>query len=337
MNCKQKVSMPCTKTNLMNPEFRQEKNCPSDWNKNLTKSEMGNVFNTFEYSEYARHRLNWEPAFLSVIDNTGRMVAQVVLFEYSRNKIKKISASLNRLALKLSNTIKWIYGPIIFSQESDTITNDFLAYIQKKGKRLDGSTHPLFKGTITTEGIKTKKWSTFIIDLQQPKSSILDSLDKKSVRKNIERAEERGVQIREIDEKSIDEYHQILNEFRLVSGNKPLQVEDTYELWNLLQKAGFKGFLASKDGINIGGITFSFFNGYLNEWGIARTEKDTNEKLYGQDLLKWKIIEWGIENKQKFYDLSGFNPNPSTEKETGILRYKKKWGGKQYDFWLVRK
>lgn len=329
--------MMYTKTNDMNFEFRLEKNCPSDWNKNLEKSNMGNIFNTFQYSEYARQRLNWQPTFLSIIDNRGEVVSQVVLFEYSRNKLRKISSPINRLVLKLSNTIKWIYGPIIFSEEKDTITNYFLTYVQKKGKRLDGSTHPFFNRIITAEGIKTEKWSTFIIDLREPITSILNSFDKKSVRKNIERAEERGVQVKEIDEKSVEDYHKILNEFRIATGNKSYQVEDTYELWNLLKKVGFKGFLASKDGTNIGGIMFSFFNGYLNEWGIARTEKDTNEKLYGQDLLKWKIIEWGIENKQKFYDLSGFNPNLSSEKEKGILQYKKKWGGKQYDFWLVRK
>ncbi len=326
-----------TKSNGMNFEFRLEKNCPDDWNKNLEKSTAGNVFNTQEYSEYTKRRLNWEPSFLSVIDGRGKIAAQVVLFEYSRNKLTKISSSINRLALKISNTIKWIYGPIIFSQESNTITNHFISYLKSKASRLHGSAHPFFNGTITTEGIKTEKWSTIIIDLQQPKSSILNSFDKKSVRKNIERAEERGVKVKEIDEKSIEDYHKILNEFRISTGNKPYEKDDTYELWNFLRKVGFKGFLASKDDTNIGGITFSFFNGYLNEWGIARTQKDTNERLYAQDLLKWKIIEWGIENKQKFYDLSGFNPNPATEKEKGILRYKKKWGGAQYDYWVIRK
>ena len=70
---------------------------------------------------------------------------------------------------------------------------------------------------------------------------------------------------------------------------------------------------------------------------IARTTIDTEEKLYSQDLMKWKIIEWGIENKQKYFDLTGFNPNPISEKEKGILRYKKKWGGKKYNVLQYRR
>jgi len=38
-----------------------------------------------------------------------------------------------------------------------------------------------------------------------------------------------------------------------------------------------------------------------------------------------------------WYDLTGFNPNPISKKEEGLLQYKKKWGGKQYDLWIIRK
>ena len=41
-------------------------------------------------------------------------------------------------------------------------------------------------------------------------------------------------------------------------------------------------------------------------------------------------MEWGIKNKMKYYDLSGFNPEPISSKEEGIIKYKKKWGGKPY-------
>ena len=82
---------------------------------------------------------------------------------------------------------------------------------------------------------------------------------------------------------------------------------------------------------------FSFFNKYINEWGVARSHIDTDQKLYSQDLINWKIIEWGIDNNMNWYDLTGFNPNPISKEEEGLLRYKKKWGGKQYDLWIIRK
>ncbi len=72
----------------------------------------------------------------------------------------------------------------------------------------------------------------------------------------------------------------------------------------------------------------SSYNGYINEFGIARTKKDSEGKLYSQDLLKWHIIKWGKNNNLKYYDLTGVNPYPQNEKEKGIFRYKEKWGGK---------
>ena len=104
----------------------------------------------------------------------------------------------------------------------------------------------------------------------------------------------------------------------------------------MLSPIGYSGFLARKDRICLGGMFFSFFNKYMNEWGVARSKLDYEEKLYSQDLIKWKIIEWGIKNKMNWYDFSGFNPSPTSSKEKGIFQYKKKWGGEQFEQWIFK-
>ena len=199
-------------------------------------------------------------------------------------------------------------------------------------KSVHGSTHPLMK--LPELEFKKKQWSTYLIDLEKTKEELFENLSKHNARKNIERSIERGVAIEEITKKNIEEYFSLLNSARLSSGIKG-QIEEFYDLWNNLGKLGFGGFLARKDGIPLGGLTFSSFNSYINEWGVARSQKDFNEKLYSQDLIKWKIIEWGLENKMKWYDLSGFNPNPTSKKEEGIMQYKKKWGGLKKDYWII--
>ncbi len=314
----------------MNFEIRNEKECPSDWNNNLINSPMGNVYNTVEYSNYGKDILNWQPSFFSIISSTGELLSQTVLFKIPSSLKKKIF-------FRVKNTIRWRYGPVIFSKEHDIIAHTFLEHLFTLEKNFDGSFHPFFIGTLDNFRLKKEKRSTYIIDLQNTKDSIIKKFDKKSVLNNIRRAQERGVEIHEIDNDSISQYTKLLNEYRLSMKITTYSDREIFELWKLLKPVGFKGFIASKDGKNIGGITFSTFNGYLNEWGIARSEKDTKEKLYAQDLLKWKVIEWGIQNNQKYFDFSGFNPTPQTKKEEGILRYKKKWGGHQKDFWHLRK
>jgi lipid II:glycine glycyltransferase (peptidoglycan interpeptide bridge formation enzyme) len=78
--------------------------------------------------------------------------------------------------------------------------------------------------------------------------------------------------------------------------------------------------------------------GYLvaHELCNANIESDLimEKKLYAQELLRWSIIEWGLEHKCKYYDLSGVKINArSTEKE-GIFRNKQKWGGTLYYYWV---
>ena len=110
------------------------------------------------------------------------------------------------------------------------------------------------------------------------------------------------------------------------------ELEDRIEWWRSAKRLGYSGFLALKNKKPIGGILFSSFGKHILEVGIVRSREDTVNHFYSQDLLKWKIIEWGIENKMLYYNLSGFNPEPQSSKEEGILRYKKKWGGQRYDF-----
>jgi len=109
-----------------------------------------------------------------------------------------------------------------------------------------------------------------------------------------------------------------------------------YTWWKTFRPIGLSGFLAKKDEKLIGGMMFSFFNKYIIEGLVVRTSEDYLQKLYSQDLIKWKIIEWGVENNMNYYDLAGANPLPLSKKEDGILRYKKKWGGTKYNYHLIR-
>ena len=82
-------------------------------------------------------------------------------------------------------------------------------------------------------------------------------------------------------------------------------------------------------------MAITTFNGYVNEFGIVRSKRDYSAKLYSQDLLKWKVIDWSISKNFRYYDLTGVSPNSTNEKELGIYRYKKKWGGELMKYNLI--
>lgn len=300
---------------------------PYDWNNFLLKNDTGIIHNTKEYAWYSPYEKQ-EPKFFRIIDESGNIKLQAVLLENKNQNFKfKILSNLSR---KYSNIIQWNYGPVTNSQEAIQV---FFNFLKKSKKRYRGTTHPLL--ILKKSELNFKNWATCLIDLSKEKDEIFLDIDKKSGRKNIERSQERGVEIEEITKKNLHEYIELYNKTKKRTGKTETTSEQMENFWRLLNPIGFSGFITRKDGICVGGMLFSFFNKYVNEWGVARSIQDDTEKLYSHDLIKWKIIEWGIKHKMNWYDLSGFNPNPQTEKEKGIMRYKKKWGGKEFTQYFV--
>jgi len=210
-------------------------------------------------------------------------------------------------------------------------------FIILKKWKVSGWEHPLSPSGVSILGKKFQviPWSTFLIDLKKSKNELYQNIEKHNGRKNIERSIKRGVYIEEINEKSLYEYHQLRNKMRNTTGENSREFESLLNWWNLLKPIGYSGFLARKDGKAVGGLLFSYVSKQIIEGGVARSEEDLTNNLYSQDQIKWEIIEWGIKHKMNYYNLAGFNPNPKSKKEEGILRYKKKWGGKRYDYCII--
>src|SRR3989344_468887 len=268
-----------------------------NWNSRLLESGFGTIYQTKEMKVNFENH-KFNPKFLKFINEQGDVVGQLLHYETSRFDKGIKSKILSTIYKKL--LCKWSYGPIVFNP---------------------------------------KKWSTFLIDLNNSTDSLYKNIDKHNGRKNIERSIKRGVTVEEINETSLIDYHLLLS--GMLKNKKResalIEFEELLSWWKLFKPLGYSGFLAKKDNIAIGGLLFSFFNKHIIEGLVARSEIDYEKKFYSQDLIKWKIIEWGVKNKMNYYNLAGFNPHPESEKEKGIFNYKKKWGGKKMDYWIIRK
>jgi lipid II:glycine glycyltransferase (peptidoglycan interpeptide bridge formation enzyme) len=306
-------------------------NSDSKWNKRLLESELGVIYQTKEFAAYNEAALNTKPLFIKFLNQNGSIVGQLLISIHPRFMQKSLSSLILKKIYKKSNFIyRWIYGPTIFNSEySNEIKEVLYTFLIKKKVKVSGTEHPLSSGIFNSlsKPFQLRQWNTFLIDLSHGKTSILERMDKHSTIKNIQRSKNRGVIVKEISLKNLDEYHKILNETKmkvgLTSKLSNLQIQ-----WNKLGPIGFSGFIAYKDDIPVGGLSYSYFNNYINEWGVARSILDRSKNLYSQDLIKWKIIEWGIEKKCHYYDLTGVYLNSTDSKEKGIFQYKKKWGGK---------
>jgi len=317
------------------------------WNERLKNSPDGTIYQTKEYGSYLQSRLKAKPIYLKFYEK-DEIVSQLLIFQTHKGS-KKISKWFGRghiysFALRTSllpKYIYWTFGPVIFNKHYQKEILETLGnFLAKQKVKFSGSSHPLQSEYIFPSKFNfiKEQQSTFIIDLKEGLEKILKKTHKNSVQKNIKRSEERGVTITEINSKQdIMVYYQLQKDFRIQNKMTPYLKNDITEGFSLLQPLGYVGFLAWHQKNPIGAISFSFFNGYIHESGIARSRIDTEKNLYSQDLLRWKIIEWGVKNNCRYYDLSGVKYNNRSMKEEGIFRNKKKWGGVQYNYWMFRK
>ena len=311
----------------------------SKWNTRLLESNIGTIYQTKEHGEYIT-TIGAKPLFLKFINSKDQIVGQLLINSYSRfMKNGIIKTIFKKIQSSKKMVYKWTYGPIIF--DSDylcDIYSELGNFLRSEKCNVSGSEHPMSSSCTSAlkQHFKIKPWISFILDLHKTKDELYNNIEKHSGRKNIERSIKRGVIIEEINDKSLYEYVKLLNNERKSSERELVDNDQMFRWWNSFKSLGYSGFLAKKDNVAIGGLLFSFFNKYIIEGGVARSSEDYVNKLYSHDLIKWKIIEWGVQRKMNYYDLAGANPNPTSEKEKGILRYKRKWGGKKYDFNIIR-
>lgn len=310
-----------------------------DWNDRLKNSKFGSIYQTTEYAQYVELQLKLKPIFLKFVQN-GEIIAQLLIFQSfkGRRKLAKyfgrgtIYSITSKVAFVLPKYINWNYGPVIFKTEfTNQILDKFGNLLISWNSKFDGSVHPLDYNCDFPErfSFRRNNFGTFVIDLNQDLEKILSNTDKKSVQKNIERSQERGVTITEIKlEKDIIIYYELLNKHRESSNLILYSKQDVVNGFKMLKPVGQKGFLAWHNNTPVGGIMFSSFNRYINEWGIARSKIDTELKLYSLDLLRWKIIEWGVQNDCLYYDLTGVKIENRSSKEESLFRNKSKWGGR---------
>ena len=74
------------------------------------------------------------------------------------------------------------------------------------------------------------------------------------------------------------------------------------------------------------------FAGLATEIMSARTPESYSINASPQDLLHWESFCHHSRLGCRYFNLAGFNPDPVSDKEQGIRRYKEKWPGQIRDY-----
>ncbi len=317
-------------------EVRASSKAFGGWNEFLSQNPFGTFFQTSFYADYAEKNAGLKPVFLRAEEN-GKTAGQLLLLEGSKFHGLLANSPLAEITTKIVRRLfpsfNWVYGPVAESDEAA------LALLKKavevsKGRIRACSPHPLkgFENAFATAGFKQKKWATFIIDLTQSEGDLWKKIDY-SARKLVNRTLEQ-VDVKQVEtEAEFKAYHSVLNENRKRSKAQPYRYSPLlWRIWRDTSSGAVFIAVEKNSGRVLAGLGISFFNGYLNEWGAGTSNYAIANHVYAQDAIKWTIIKWAKEKNFRFFDLSGVNPNPESEKEKGIHRFKAKWGGRLVEY-----
>ncbi len=305
---------------------------PSGWNDFLLSQTSGNFYQSTFYADYAQAEIGFKPFYFSVVGG-GSTVAQLLVFEsckYYGLKFRPGYSVFYPLVKLFFKQLHWVYGPVCSEEKyAVALLDKVKSFSQEKKIKIAGSSaFPLndFKEVSIQAGFQRENKATFVVDLSLSEEELWKNVDK-SARKLVNRTLE-DVNVRIIESvEDFKSYCLVLNENRVRS--KLAKVPYSEELWRVFSESNSGCFfIAEKDGNVLAGLGVSFFNGFLNEWGAATSSSALEEKIYAGDAIKWEVIKWGRHKGFRFFDLSGVSPEPKTEKEKGIFRFKEKWGGR---------
>jgi hypothetical protein len=290
------------------------------WNKDLTKSEFANFYESTEYltSEYDAGRF---PIFIYIFDEKGEVVGQVGLIIIQRVVIplSPFFRHFSGIISKISTRGLCLCGPIIHTTDKtarleilqniinavDLIAQKYdLVHIELASSHYDNMIDEDYKLVLKKNDYNIIEFVTFLVDLTKKEDEIWKAVTKKA-RGDVNRARRRNIIVKEL--KSYED----LKEFLLLSkkwneskGDKitdPLQ--NIEKLWNLHKSGIEKTFLAYQNDKLISALNIGCFNKLaITYLGISSYESDTN---LGGTLLAWHALEWAKNAGFRIYDFTG--------------------------------
>ena len=179
-------------------------------------------------------------------------------------------------------------------------------------------------------GFQYQEWKTLIIDLSPSEEELLKGFDH-SARKGIKKAQSFDLRVERCD--SFERFYEnyLIPYFKVT--NRALKAKSFYQKsWDIDTENIYTYWVAqTTNGEPLGFLGTYRYNGVATEIMSALMPLAFEKKIPVQDLLHWEIFKYHKGAGDAFFDLAGFNPNPVSEKEKNIRKFKEKWGGKVCD------
>jgi hypothetical protein len=322
----------------------------SVWNGWVSQAALGTLFQTTFWSNRLGELWDCHPYFFVVRRHGVDLPALVLLgFDVRSDLIAsegtpvifRFAESVRKL-LGMRRRFQWFGQPALIDQDArDGIYRFLLSEVENfcRSNRIPAiapSELPDSAKASIPAHWNRKQWATFVVDLHQDDESLWRNL-KKTARKAIRTAREDGIVVRQINSLAeLRDYYDFVCQCSPRYGKRIYGFIDLETMWRHFRPhAVFETFVAEKGAEPLAGLSVWGYNGLISELGSFQSERSFLEKLYGSDLIKWEVLQWGSRKGHRAFDLASVNPDPRTPKEQGIRQFKEKWGGEYRPYWIV--
>lgn len=299
-----------------------------EWNDLLSKSEVCDAFQTYEWAQVVRNSMNVEPLFLLVQDKE-ETIGGVMFFK------KKMFG--------ISDCYEIRGGPLCVAGNEAVVMENIIKVFNKKKARsiyLLCVPFPLincsFRAAFKAAGYHPFPFSTIVIDLRRSLENIWGTLDKRA-RRRVRKAKRLGVEVNIA--KTRQEWKDYYN-LHMLHGREKRYPTNPYsffdEMFKLHHKKMSQLFIAKHEKQIIAGILCLVYK--ENLVCLQSASLDAFLKYNPNNLVRWKTIEWAAENGVTTYDIGGL-PWEKTPYLRGVYEFKKQWDGhvQWYYYYLNRR
>ena len=329
-------------------------NPPHDWDEQLVSSQ--NEVGLCQSSYWLRVRQKIDhanPLLIEVMDDERcESILSVLLFHtipWNRHKNRRSYKAL--LTMEWQGSLEWMQGPAVYTTNDDEYRNamemlldwvdDYAVrkhlagiHVQcvpfQNGPGVTDNDYEIF----TKYGFTASRWGTYLIDLSKDIEILWKELNP-SAREKVNRARRMNAHVRRMS--SLEEFkehyylpYKICKSRAGICVNPWSVAEITWE-----EDGGryYNYYVAkSQEEETLAMWGMYYFNGVATGTASALSPEAISRKIPAQDLLHWEMILEAKRAGCHTFDLAGVNPSPSTSKEEGIRKYKKKWGGQYIEY-----
>lgn len=300
-----------------------------EWNILLLKSPDATAFHTRECLEtLTKTYSNYKSIYIIARDENGKLIGGMPVI---KSKSKFGFYSLLAMPFGLYG------GPIVLSDcdDSESIRNSILKQFYKLSKNplCISSQVADFSGkcdNLNSMGFKKEKVCTYIVNINSNIKNMWMKKINKKVRNEVRQAKKQDVMVEEISDIS-----QVKRLYDMIKDTDKRHERTSYlfdlynNLFNFMCKNGLvKWFIAKKNDVYVANSLYFTYNDSIMHWMNASYKKYW--RLRPNNLLQWTIIEWGIENGYKYFNLGGL---PTTEAK-GLIKFKESWGAEKKYYYI---